>query len=177
MAKAAAKKLETTDAHVVQRPVKAARKRSFEPMEQKVGQDNPRDLPTEGPAEIEPALIEPVYGPDWKSKADLLQFMEEPVEVMVHETTDKNAELIVQSWNGGRSQFFIRGQPQICKRKFVEVLARSKITAYRQEHYKDDNGADAIRNIPMTALRYPFSVIRDNNPRGADWLRAILSEA
>jgi hypothetical protein len=156
---------------------KAAKRKMIDTTEHQVGQDKPRDMPSTGEARIEASEIELVDGPDWKKKAEALAFMEEPVEVMVHETADKNAETIVEVFNSGRRQMFIRGQVQTVKRKFVEVLARAKHTVYRQERYKDHEGNDAIRNIPMTALRYPFSIVSDTNPKGRDWLKKILAEA
>ena len=154
-----------------------ARPRNIEAAEHQIGQDHPRDMPSTGPAHIEDAFIEPVDGPNWEEKAAELAFLEEPVEVLVHESTDPNAEPIVETWCNGRSQFFMRGQPQVVKRKFVGILARAKRTSYTQQRYKDAEGNDAIRNVPHTALRYPFSVTADRNPRGADWLRKVLAEA
>lgn len=156
--------------------VRAAPVRNVESSAFQVGQDKPRDLPTDGEARVSARTVELVDGPNWKDKAAALAFMEEEVDVMVHETTEENAPLIVQTWCNGRSQFFIRGQTQKCKRKFLEVLARSKHTAYRHQHYKDANGNDAIRYIPQTALRYPFTVAFDANPKGAAWLRKVLAE-
>ncbi len=172
-AQAAAKKRTTTASS---RPVQGKRRGAMEPMEQKVGQDNPRDMPTTGPARIEPQEIEVVDGPNWKEKAAALAFMNEEITVMVLPTTEPNAALVIDLWNGGRSQFFVRNVPQTCKRKFVEVLARAKKTVFTQEHYKDNTGADAIRNVPHTALRYPFSVIHDPNPNGVEWLKKVLAE-
>lgn len=151
-------------------------KKSFEPMEQKVGQDKPRDLPTTGDAHLDAPVIEPVQGPDWKQKAAALAFLEEHVTIMLHDTTDKNAERIVQFAVNGRNQYIMRNVPTTVRRKYVECIARAKMTTYSQEHYKDANGNDAIRNVPHTALRYPFSVIEDRNPQGGAWLQAVLAE-
>lgn len=143
-----------------------------------VGQDNPRVMKSTGPAEesLEPQEIEVVPGPINKDKADMLAFMEEPLEIFVHESTDPNAEPIVYVGVNGRTQYFVRGQVQTVKRKFVEKLARCKVTRYSQQYIKDGNGADAIKNIPHTSLAYPFSVVHDPNPRGAAWLRKVLAE-
>jgi len=130
-----------------------------------------------GPAKesLEPALIEPVERPVKKDHADRLAFNEEKIEVMVHESTDKNAEAVVEVFVNGIPQRFVRGQTQAVKRKFVEALARAKRTAYSQEKVMD-NGIESYRNVPHTALGYPFSVVRDPNPRGADWLKSVLAE-
>jgi hypothetical protein len=180
MARAASKTATPTHASPVQaapaKRVRAAPIRNLESSAFKVGQDRPRDMPTDGEARLGARVVEVVDGPNWEDKAATLAFMEEEVEVMVHETTEENAPFLVQFWCNGKSQFFIRGQSQKCKRKFLEVIARAKHTSYRQQHYKDENGNDAIRNIPMTALRYPFTVAHDPNPKGAAWLRKVLAE-
>lgn len=142
-----------------------------------VGQGKPREMPSTGEAHIAPMEIEPVDGLNWQKKADTLAFFEESVEVMVHESTDKNAEVVVELWNNGRAQRFIRGIPVVVKRKFVDILARCKHTSYSQEKYQDNSGNDSIRNVPRTAVRYPFSVTQDNNPKGRDWLKKTLAEA
>jgi len=143
----------------------------------KAGQDNPRDMSVDGDAHIDPIDIEIVDGPDFRKRADALAFMEEKIEIMVHETTYKNAQPIVESWCNGRSQFFFRGQPTVVKRKYVGVLARAKQTTYTQQNVRLPNGDNTIRNIPHTALQYPFSVLQDPNPKGADWLRQTVAEA
>lgn len=151
-------------------------KTSFEPMEQQIGQDRPRNMPSTGKARIEPPLIDVVDGPNWKDKADALAFLEENVTIVIMDTSDKNAEFLVPLWVNGRSQYIFRNQPTDIKRKFVEALARAKETTYTQEYYKDANNNNAIRNIPHTALKYPFTILHDANPRGPAWLKKILAE-
>lgn len=122
-------------------------------------------------------LIEPVDGPVSSDYLEELKFMEEPVEVMVHESAAENAEPIVEVFHNGIAQRFIRGRVQTVKRKFVEVLARAKKTGYSQQIYADRLTGDAIQKmIPHTALQYPFNMVSDPSPKGAPWLRKILSE-
>lgn len=160
-------------------PRAAAAKKGLEAAEQKIGQDRPRAMSSTGPAKtsLEAAHIEVVDRPVNKDWAEQMAFNEEAIEIMVHESTDKNAEIVVEVFNGGVPQRFIRGQKQMVKRKFVEVLARAKETRYSQEKVRDDDGNESYRNVPHTALRYPFSVISDANPRGRDWLTSVLAEA
>ena len=158
-------------------PVRSTRQ-FVETEEQQVGQDRPRNMKSTGPARqsLDPAIVQPVEVPVSRQKLDLLAFMEEPVTVHVHDTTDPTAVPIPPVWNDGRSQFFIRGQDQVVKRKFIEVLARCKRTIYSQEKYTDGVGNEAYRQIPHTALLYPFSVVEDT-AKGRAWLKAILAEA
>ena len=62
-------------------------------------------------------------------------------------------------------------------RKFVDKLARCKTTSYTQEKYTGPDNVEAYRYVPVTGLRYPFAVIRDDHPMGADWLTHVLKEA
>jgi hypothetical protein len=144
-----------------------------------VGQDRPRDMSVDGDARnsLSGPEIEPV-DKIIKSHADELKFMEELVEVRVHSSTDRNAEPIVGPIGvNGRNQYFPRNVVVRCKRKFVERLARTRTTGFSQEIYKDANGDTAIRNHPVTSLRYPFSIERDDNPNGRDWINRVLQEA
>jgi hypothetical protein len=123
----------------------------------------------------EPPAIEIVDRVVTGDEYSLDAFMHEPMTVMVHDSTDENdAELVYVSVNGNR-QFFLRGQPQTVKRYFVERLARAKMTTYKQN--LDDRLGESMNNmIPHHALRFPFSVVEDKNPRGAAWLRNLLAE-
>lgn len=120
--------------------------------------------------------IEVMDKPITDSYAANLAFMEEPVEVMLHESTDPNADNPVQVACNGVNQFFWRGQPITVKRKFVEILARSKQTAIQTKEVRDHSGALATAVTKSTALRYPFSIISDQNRDGSVWLKRTLSE-
>lgn len=153
-------------------------KEQFDTTSVKIGQDKPRDLTVDGDAFLDPPQIEAVKEAAAKREfLDELAFMDEDVKVLVHPTADKNPEPIILLAVHGRSQNFIRGQEIVVKRKYVEALARAKLTVYEQQNYMDDQGVRAIRNLPRTALRYPFSVIHDTNPRGRAWLDKVLAEA
>ncbi len=155
------------------------RGKQLEAAEQQIGQPTVRKLKTTGPAKdaLSPALIEPVDSPFKKQWAEDMQFNEEKVEVTVHTTSDKNAEPIVEVYNNGVPQRFIRGKRQTVKRKFVEVLARAKMTSYGNQKIMLDGGDETYVYPESTALRYPFTVHSDPNSRGIDWLKSILAEA
>jgi hypothetical protein len=112
----------------------------------------------------------------FKAKAAALAFNEELVDVIVHESTDPNAEPIVQTAVNGVNQFFIRGQVQSVKRKFVEVLARAKTTSIATREARDYDGAQTTRITRATALTYPFSIVNDPNKKGAAWLKSVLAQ-
>lgn len=144
-----------------------------------VGQDRAAEFPTASrKVKRDDRIVEPVEGPMGTDFYEELKFMEELVEVMVHESTSENAEPIVEVFHNVTSQRFIRGQVQTVKRKYLEVLARAKKTGFRQQVYADRLTGEAVQKmIPQTALQYPFNVVSDPNPRGAPWLRKVLAEA
>lgn len=149
----------------------------IEPMEQKIGQDHPRVMKSTGPASesLEPALIQVVDRPVDPEKIAMLAFMEELVEVHIHTTSDKEADQVFEIFNNGQREVFKRGEVKTVKRKFVNELAMRKVTTYAQVEKLDESGTRTYVNVPSTALRYPFSVVRDDHPRGADWLKYALA--
>lgn len=153
-----------------------------EPMEQTIGQDNPRMLNTTGDARssLEPALIEPVDRPldalD-PEKLAMLKFMEDDITIHIHSSNNKEDEQIFEFFNNGRRETFRRNEQKTVKRYFVDMLARAKTTNYTQDTVTDAQGVKQIKNIPHTGLRYPFSVVSDPHPLGRDWMRAVLNEA
>jgi hypothetical protein len=120
------------------------------------------------------------YGLD--EKARLLAFMEEPVTIMVHESTDPNAEAMVfVAVNGegpgpAKTPWIPRGQPVTIKRKFVEALCRAKGESVKSIEVTNNTGERSIRYPKHSALRYPFSIVEDQNPRGSEWLRKTLAQ-
>jgi hypothetical protein len=149
----------------------------LETNEQVVGQDRPREMPSTGKARIDPPHVEVVDRVVDKDHLENLRFNEDVLTIVVLDSTSPTDDPVPYVINDGRRQAFIRGQEQKVKRKYVEVLARMKYTTFSQEKYKDSQGIDAIRNIPHSALRFPFVVRHDPSPRGKAWLQAILSEA
>lgn len=153
-------------------------RKTVDATDHQIGQDNPLEFSTAGELEVERAAIQPVDGPGGMDLAQRLAFMEEPVKIIVHESTDQNdpdPNPLLQV--NGRNQYIIRGQEQVIKRKFVEVLARAKKTSYTQSQRHDPVTGNVYQSMnPRTALRYPFSVLEDKNPNGSAWLRKILAE-
>lgn len=144
-----------------------------------VGQKTYIDMPGEGVidrsamreegVEVVPAMALDGYAAD-------LAFMEEPVEIEVHESNDPNAEPIVDLYCNGTPQRIIRGVPITVKRKYVQVLASARQVSMSTDTRVD--GEQVVNRVnKRSALRYPFSVVRDDNRKGRDWLRAALQAA
>lgn len=144
-----------------------------------VGQGEARDIPVDGDlAMMSNDGIESVEGPDAMSRVEALAFNEEKIVVVVADSADPNADDIIPVSVNGVRQFFQRGIKQAVRRKFVEALARAKVTTYQQNIFKNEmTGNVTQRMTPKTACKYPFSVVQDNNPRGVDWLKQVLAQA
>lgn len=154
--------------------------------------DSP-EIETAQPAEIsgemgviytpEPEEFEIIAGiaPGSKGSAGLsdqareLIFNEEELIVMVHETTDENAENPIFTSCQGVPQYFSRGVEQRVKRKYVAILASCKEHAVSTPTYTAPDGARAMSIKRTSSLKYPFSVLHDPNPRGPAWLKGLIA--
>lgn len=113
-----------------------------------------------------------------KEKMAALKFDEEPVTVHIHETSDEQADANFSISVGGKSEVFFRGETKTVQRKFVEGLCRAKPVGFRWEEYTRNDGSRAVRYPSRTGLRYPFSIIKDANPRGGqEWANRLIKQA
>lgn len=137
-----------------------------------LGQENSIAIDELGNGKSEIEIIDKVIP---SQALELEAFMAEPVTVLVHESTDPNDVDLVSVQVNGVIQYFMRGQTQVVKRCFVERLARAKRTSYSQN--LDERLGEHMNHLaPRHALKYPFSVIEDKNPKGAAWIKQILAE-
>ena len=128
--------------------------------------------------------IEPVSDlANFKDHADLLAFYEEMLNVVILDSPDPNPEpYVFVAVNGrgpmpgpiGLSPWCPRNQTLKMARKYVEVLAQAKPINYRTVETLDSEGYKTTVLRSTTALRYPFQVLSDPNPRGARWLSEML---
>lgn len=155
--------------------------KNIEPLEYAVGQDLSREMKSTGPAEeaLSKPDIEVVKGDKPKSWYEEMQFMEDVLVVYMHPSSDPTAEPLPYVANGGdnNTQFFIRGQEQNVKRKYVEVLLRSRKTRFTNEKFVDTNGDDAYRYPADTTLAYDFTIRHDPaGDKGKAWLENLLAQ-
>lgn len=108
-----------------------------------------------------------------KAYAKMLEFNEENVEIIVNESSDPHAENPVIAGVNGQYVYFTRGEPTVCKRKFIEALASRNLNVKTTET-KNNLGELGTGMSVTSALRYPFQLIRDDNPRGMDWLKQLV---
>ncbi len=120
-------------------------------------------------------MVEGVEGENFNDAVALEAFMNE--QLLIHVYTDGTSgalEVITPTVNGV-NQPIIRGRDQLVKRKYVEVLARSKIVTYRQE-VADQSRPENIQMTPLANMTAPFVVREDKNPKGRAWLEHILRQ-
>lgn len=133
------------------------------------------DIGTSGNIERPDEHIEVISAAGFNDYAKELAFMEEVVEVEVHESGDpNNNEPVINVYVNGVGQMFERGKVQMVKRKYVQVLATAKPETMRTETMVQGNQV-VNRIIKHQALRYPFTV-REDSKEGRDWLKKVLQQ-
>lgn len=115
-----------------------------------------------------------------------LAFNEEPVTIIIEENqrSDFPETHVPASVRGKGAEMFTNGQwievgwlpigrELITKRKYVEVLVRSKSDSIKTEH--DDATVERPRNAisRRTSANYPVTVLEDRNPLGREWISRI----
>lgn len=107
---------------------------------------------------------------------DELAFMEEKLEITLARKSDKFAPLYEVFRVNGKALGIRVGVKTLVPRKFVEVIARAmpydvRTVVIKHEKYEDNFvERDVIQ-------QHPFTVNRDPNPRGAEWLERVLMES
>lgn len=151
------------------------------------------EIPTTGSIdEVRTRAAKGLSTPEIESVADMLgamdkfkrlAFYEEKLDVMLMDSMDPNPEPYVFVSVNGRgpmpgavSQWVPRNQIIPMARKYVEVLARAKPVSMRTVDGIDAEGYKTKVLKQTMSLRYPFTVIRDPNPRGPAWLREVMRQ-
>lgn len=120
-----------------------------------------------------------------KEYLDELAFNEEPVTIRIEPSSDKNAALWHPIWVNGKGcevwrgdawremTYIPVGQVITIKRKYVEVLLRSKTDTVQTlvREVEGENPQNTIRRF--TTATVTFSIIEDRNPLGAAWVNEI----
>jgi hypothetical protein len=120
--------------------------------------------------------IEPVVTKEFDQAVSEEAFMNEVLEIEIHESTNENDPNHVIVSVNDKSQPIFRGRPTKVKRKYVEVLARCRESKYTQVT-PNPMEPDQMEMRERSALTYPFTVLSDPNPKGRAWLAAVKAEA
>lgn len=105
-----------------------------------------------------------------------LKFFDEPVEIYIHTTTNKQDAQRFPVQTNNADVVFERGKTYTVKRAVVNILAHAKKTTYTQKEGIAPDGSKVMRQVPETALEFPFNVTRDDNPLGKKWLEFTLAQ-
>lgn len=141
-----------------------------------IGQTPTRTLDSAGEG-LQPSVIARASEhPMDREKMAMLAFMAESVTIRIATSTDKNAEQVFELNINGKMEFFRRGETKTVPRYFVDRLMRMKQTVFGQEMKTNSEGVQSYQYPPSTAIKYDFAILRDDNPLGKSWERAILSE-
>ena len=118
-----------------------------------------------------------------------LAFNEEPVTIRLEPTAEKYASRWIPCWvNGKGAEVFVNGrwvefgylpvaQPLTIKRKYVEVLIRSKRDTIQTAVIERDNEDPQNMIDRSTSATALFSVLEDRNPKGAAWATELRRRA
>lgn len=152
-----------------------------------IGQPDVIVMPEEGLPDhdnVVQAMSEPLQSEHTKA----LLFAEEPVTILINKGSEKHAPLTVDCWVNGKGAEVMTDNGWVefgwlpveravtTKRKYVEVLARSKHMSV-QTDVGDMNEENPRNNvIRSNSLKAQFSVIGDTNPNSGRWLQNLMSE-
>lgn len=151
---------------------------ALETVDQEIGQGSERVLRSTGPASkaLDENVIQRASEFMDPEKMAMLAFMNEDVTIRIATTTDKQAAQVFETNVNNTPTLFQRGGTYTVKRYVVDHLMRLKETSYTQKEVLDAEGIRQFVHTPHTALKYDFAIIRDDNPLGKSWERAVLAE-
>lgn len=137
--------------------------------------------PITGKGDRDPEVIVATEAVFTGGYADELKFMEEPVDILLHRGREKHAPTMYDFSINGRAIWIRVDTVTTIPRKYLEVIARSQPFEVQTEvdmnEGKGEN-APVINNIRRhQSSRYPFTVVKDSNPRGPAWLTKVMRES
>ncbi len=120
-----------------------------------------------------------------KDYADSLAMAEEPVTIRIERGSGKAPMPVVDCWvNGKGAEILVQGRwvstgylpvgrPITTKRKYVEVLAKSKLETVNTKVIQRTEDEDNL--IERHASQFaPFSILEDKNPNSAEWFQRLV---
>lgn len=110
------------------------------------------------------------------SQADRLAFNEEPIEIRLEPRSERNAPRMIDVAVNGERKWIPVGVPVRLRRKFVEGLARAQPYSVATDVGTAMEATPHNHAIRTPYRLHPFTVLRDDNPRGAAWLNKVMYE-
>lgn len=133
-------------------------------------------------------VIIPVESPMASNYIAKLAFNEEPMTIRIERSAERFSPNTVPCWvNGIGAEVLMQGKwiqlgylpvgvLVTTKRKYVEVLARARHQSIDTEVARHDE-SETNEIGRSDSQRAPFSVIKDENPAGYDWLTRLMAQA
>jgi hypothetical protein len=158
----------------------------------KIAQQAPINLAIADTSADRPSEIIKGDGAMAKKDFDELAFNEEPVTIVIEQSSEKNSpHSYYCAVNGKGAEVLINGrwcelawlpvgQALTIKRKYVGVLLRAKTT--RVETIVPNAGDSDLEKFPggklmrFTSGLCTFSIVQDKNERGADWAMSLRQQ-
>ena len=174
-----------TDA--VHAPVTRRSRREINTADMEIGQRAPIILKADEEIDRE-NIIQPVDSPLTDDYTQALAMAEEPVTIFINKSAEKFAPLTVDCWvNGKGAEVMANGKwtefgwlpvskAVTTKRKYVEVLARSKTDTITTEHGTTNDENPENKVLTSSSMKAQFSVLHDPNPMGHVWLQRLMAE-
>lgn len=107
-----------------------------------------------------------------------LAFMEEYVEIYLNRGREKHAPLFEQVGVNGKMLLLVVERPLRIQRKYLEVLARSMPMDIRTLSGETPEDALTFNKVERSlSANFSYSVLRDDNPKGAAWLAKVRRES
>lgn len=134
-------------------------------------------------------IIQTLEAPLVDDYAQALAFNEEPLTIMVQARQEKNPANVIDCWVGGKgAEVFMNGKwtsmnclpvnmPVVTKRKYVEVLLRSKVDTISTVHEDANVERPSNQLVRVTTSNCVLSIMSDKNPKGGEWLRQMMRQA
>ena len=167
-------------------PIRRARK-EVHTSDMPIGQLDNIQLPDEGLPE-RGTSVEAITQPLQSEHTKALLFAEEPVTILINKSAEKFAPLTVDCWcNGKGAEVWADGRwvefgwlpvqkPVTTKRKYVEILARSKHMSVNTivGDMTEESPTNEIGR--SNSLKAQFSIIGDKSPMAGVWIQSLMAE-
>lgn len=106
-----------------------------------------------------------------------LAFNEEPLDIIVANSTDKNAENPVSSGVNGVIKYFHRGVTyRGVARKFVASLIKREVNV-ATENYRDKQNLEQTKVIHTPAFKNNVQIVKDPSPLATEWFEWMQKSA
>ena len=111
------------------------------------------------------------------TEAEAMAFAEEEVLIRLERNGNKYQPALIDVGVNGVKQWIPVGQPTKVKRKYLEVLLRAQSALVQTEHEGPEVARPRNLMHRFNSSRHPVSILRDPNPRGAEWAQRVAAES